>query len=667
VFNAFGSKDMLEENDSIRDYTLIKFLGKGQFGEVWLAEKQLQFASRKFRHALKFLTNLDAEIDLKSPGLEVDPWIEPSGHPNVIPVLDMFVHKKRVIIASEYADGGSLKNWLTKSDGKAPSREEAIKMMLGILNGIEHLHSRNVIHRDLKPENILLQGSFPRITDFGISRIVSTDSMLTRVVGSPAYMSPESFDGIKSPQTDIWSAGVMLYEMLVGSLPFSSGTIFGLAASIRHDKMMPVPESVPPELRTVVETALQKDLEKRYFTALEMLTAIEQAAHDLKVRSKLQGARTELLFDLPGVIDPMAVTVSIDHPIGLASVITSTIDLDEDPISPPPLAYSNETQEAAVGSTGGFGPEIETQTDVAVVPVGLKAINGLRAFPIRSGVGLLAVLAGVIISPVLTGVLFYSAFSGFFGSSVSDKSGTRESGSAPLGGVVAHCGNLTDVPVNMVCIDGGEFVMGRDGGKIPDEAPAHTATVSPFLIDKYEVTNELYADFVQKTKRAKLPLDWVNGTFPKGKARFPVVGVDWNDASDYAKWADKRLPTEEEWEYAARGKDSRIYPWGNIWEAGNANADTDRQSLAEVGTFQGISPFDIYDMVGNAGEWTASDFKAYPKGRFSRTFAGLKTIRGNDFAASKEYATTTYRIGWAATGADDYTRTGFRCAKNLRE
>ena len=130
----------------------------------------------------------------------------------------MLVVGDHIIIVSEYADGGSLNGWLKANGGKAPTEEKALEMMRGILLGIEHLHSRSVVHRDLKPDNILLQGGFPRITDFGISRIVGEGTMSTKAIGSPAYMSPESFAGNKSQQADIWSAGVIFYEMLTGRI-----------------------------------------------------------------------------------------------------------------------------------------------------------------------------------------------------------------------------------------------------------------------------------------------------------------------------------------------------------------------------------------------------------------------------------------------------------------
>lgn len=190
-------------------------------------------------------------------------------------------------------------------------------------------------------------------------------------------------------------------------------------------------------------------------------------------------------------------------------------------------------------------------------------------------------------------------------------------------------------------------------------------------MDVYETTNEQYAEFVKAAGR-KPPRNWKGGNYPDGQAKFPVAGVNWEDAAAYAGWAGKRLPTEEEWEFAARGTNGFLYPWGNDWNQDNANANGASETFAEVGKFKGVSPFGLYDMVGNAAEWTADDFKAYPNGKAIDASGGgrrrtkLKTIRGGSYYTPKEYATTTYRIDWAATGAENYDHTGFRCAKDLR-
>jgi formylglycine-generating enzyme required for sulfatase activity len=150
-----------------------------------------------------------------------------------------------------------------------------------------------------------------------------------------------------------------------------------------------------------------------------------------------------------------------------------------------------------------------------------------------------------------------------------------------------------------------------------------------------------------------------------------VTGVAWDDANDYARWTGRRLPTEEEWEFAARGEDGRLYPWGNDWQAA-ANANGAEQSLSDRGAYKGTSPFGTYDMVGNAWEWTASNFRSYPgRGLPSSQSSGsqpsgeLKVIRGGCYESTKDYATTTYRAGWPARNAPTYEQTGFRSAKDV--
>jgi formylglycine-generating enzyme required for sulfatase activity len=216
----------------------------------------------------------------------------------------------------------------------------------------------------------------------------------------------------------------------------------------------------------------------------------------------------------------------------------------------------------------------------------------------------------------------------------------------------------------MTYVPGGQFTMGNPSGDVL-ERPPHNVVVRPFHLDLYEVTREQYARFVKETGRAP-PSNWLNGQYPSGTGQRPVTGVTWYDAVAYATWAQKRLPTEEEWEFAARGTDGYLYPWGNEFKAGMANVEGYSKGLADVGTFKGVSPFGAYDMVGNAWEWTSSDLRAYPGGSLSEIApGGMKVIRGGSWQSLPTQSTATFRRGWGATGELDYSNTGFRCAKNL--
>ncbi len=267
---------MLKPDGQIGPYTLIRRLGKGAYGVVWLAEKRTAIATTKV--AIKIAN--DEGVDLDAIKREASVWVSASGHPNVLPIIDADVYDEQVIIVSEYAPDGSLSLWLDSHGGKAPTVGHALAMLTGILSGLEHLHRRGIIHRDLKPENILLQGDTPRLADFGIARVLKTNSQSGIASGTPVYMPPEAFDGKRSEQTDVWSAGVILYQLLTGRLPFEGDDMASLIGGIVNKTPTPfhIPEA--PEIAEVVERSLMKDPAARYTSARDMRRQITQIRLD---------------------------------------------------------------------------------------------------------------------------------------------------------------------------------------------------------------------------------------------------------------------------------------------------------------------------------------------------------------------------------------------------
>jgi len=242
---------------------------------------------------------------------------------------------------------------------------------------------------------------------------------------------------------------------------------------------------------------------------------------------------------------------------------------------------------------------------------------------------------------------------------------------------------VSPVPPDMVYIPGGKFIMGTDEEEfriLKDPFGYTTHLLEPrkrrvvylkgFYIDKYEVTNREYKRFVDETGY-HLPDHWLEtGTYPEGEADYPVTFVSWWDAKAYARWAGKRLPTEEEWEKAARGTDGRLFPWGNRFDRHKANTwERGVKGIHRVGEYEeGKSPYGVYDLAGNVMEWTATVYRQY------------QHLPGEEIRDGEElwYTKVIIRGGaWSSDGKDAQTFSrviadpgiksngiGFRCAKD---
>ncbi|MBI5641959.1 MAG: formylglycine-generating enzyme family protein [Deltaproteobacteria bacterium] len=221
----------------------------------------------------------------------------------------------------------------------------------------------------------------------------------------------------------------------------------------------------------------------------------------------------------------------------------------------------------------------------------------------------------------------------------------------------------------MALIPAGEFTMGSNEWW-PKSQPEHQRMVEAFYLDGYEVTNQRYKAFVDATGYPA-PDHWKEGKIPQGKGDHPVVYVTWTDADAFCRWEGKRLPSEAEWEKASRGKDKRTFPWGDKFSKDRGNTpQLGHEDTMPVGSFEnGKSPYGIYDMAGNAFEWTDSWFKPYPGNTHSDENYGekYKVLKGGSW-----YDCTTYKCG---ISAPNYNRIffhpstknnnfGFRCAKD---
>lgn len=273
-----------QKANRIANFSLIRMLGQGGFGAVWLAEDRS--LGRKVALKLPKATGKDPKL------LHEAQTAARLRHPNIVSIYEVGVDEGQVFIASEYIDGEDLRDELARA---RPEISRAVTVIAKLAHALHHAHAQGVVHRDLKPANIILDSEGePFITDFGIAKHLSVDETIStdgEVVGTITYMSPEQARGSTretDTRSDIYALGVMLFEMLTEFRPFR-----GNARAVIHQKIYddaPSPRKLVPALAKDLETICLKCLErepsKRYQTALELAEELERFQDNIPIKAR---------------------------------------------------------------------------------------------------------------------------------------------------------------------------------------------------------------------------------------------------------------------------------------------------------------------------------------------------------------------------------------------
>jgi serine/threonine protein kinase/formylglycine-generating enzyme required for sulfatase activity len=630
-------------------------------------------------------------------------------HPMIVKVISAdYTPDGSAYMVMEWLDGRTLDQQL-KEQG-LPSLQRVIVLLEQIADAITYAHRKKIIHRDLKPSNIMLvreengEESI-RVLDFGIAKVLSTTiGTNTRVAGTPYYISPEQTIAYSpiDQSADIYSLGVILYQLLTGQVPFeaeSDGQVMDMHRSILPRPLREIRPDIPQAIEDVVLKALSKRPLDRFQTATDLARAFRQAANiasselvtqcvdatsgeavphaEVYLNGKYDGRTDADGWCRKGDMTPRQYLIEVESPryarfnrsvdLQPNEELTVVAHLERRQIGE--LIVSCNAPNASVEIAGRFAGETDRSgrfyldsiaagshtirlTHPRHLPAEVKveveiwkqayASLQLELRPQHDRIGLVKRKIGAPVNRRLLGAAVAATTLVFVVSAIAIWRQTDP----PVAKLAP--------PEGMVYIPGGTFQMGYgDVGLDNQSGPPHKVKVSPFFIDKYEVTIEAY-QAGQNLSESKLP----------------ATGVTWIEADIYCRSLGKRLPTEEEWEFAARGADGRLYPWGNLFETDRANLTG---KLAPVGSYPGgDSPFGVSDMSGNAMEWTGSDFKNYPGSAYQpqQCDEPCKVIRGGAYFDEPQNATTVFRKEYQPTALfkvkTAYAVMGFRCAKEIQ-
>ncbi|WP_317928697.1 bifunctional serine/threonine-protein kinase/formylglycine-generating enzyme family protein [Halioxenophilus sp. WMMB6] len=651
----------------IPGYRIIRKISQGGMSTVYLAEQE----------------NLKRLVALKvmAPALNADPIfserfqreakiVSQLNHPNIVAIHDIGRHKTINYIAMDYLEQGSVANKIRQG----MTAKECLSIVQQVALALDHAHTMGYIHRDIKPENILLRGDGTAIlSDFGVARAVSSATKMTNagtVLGTPSYMSPEQARGKElDGRSDIYSLGIVLFEMLTGSPPYEGEE--AVAIAIQH-LTAPVPKLPPKyaQLQPLLDLMSAKKPQDRLQTAREVADAIGEVLEKLNSDgsgAELRTRKTKLakhrprfpawfpwlnrnrnshnalnklrITEIQLAFDDEALTKKSSTKLVAALFLLILIGSSAtaywywqsyEKLPTPVIAnatiapgtLSDNQDGSAANSAGNSEQNQPTTIDPAAQ---LTRYNlTVTTTPENAQIRIMNIKEKYLPGMALPNgkYLIQAQATGYFQAeswvTISDEPKTVSIELPPAklpGEVIQHTLADGSPGPELVVLGPGVFVMGSL--RYSDSQPRHEEEMPrPFAIAKTETT---FAQFDAYRRAVGLPSssdqDW-------GRDQRPVINISWDDAQGYVQWLAAntgqpyRLPTEVEWEYAASNGGNQEYPWPGTAESGREQANCRKGcrsayvtlfggKTAPVASY-GASPQGLYDLGGNVAEWVSS-------------------------------------------------------------
>lgn len=627
-------------------------------------------------------------------------------HRNIVTIRSIIEEEGEFYIVMEFIDGTTLEDLISEGNSlPMVPLETFTELASQTLDGLGFAHQKGVLHRDIKPANIMVtHDQVAKLADFGIARQVN-DNRLTRtgaVLGTPPYMSPEQIRGQElDHRTDIYSFGATLYEALSGFSPFEHPSFSKDGAGVdlyelmtRHIKEAPLSLrglglDIPPSLEAVINKSLAKSPDQRYQDCESFRVALRQSVGIDTVL--LQSSPLPPQEEAPGAkrARPSPQESKGLHPMlllalgGCLCLLLGLFFLFRQPAKKHALRADLRAKARADIRTGSpKQPVRQTPPHKQVRQPAPKTQQPLSSPPDRAPAPREGrEPAAPIVPPDQPPALAPTQPSPVPAPDLAPaqpreplaaKAPTNPQGSGD------HPPSTVYRAKDMVEIKAGCFAQGEpsQGRRRSRYSPQRRVCLKGFWMDRYEVTVDDYKRCMQKgvCREIWYKFSWFQRAKPISqviKAGHPMAYIRWREAQRFCKWAGKRLPTEAEWEKAARGAQKLLYPWGNqrptCRHARYARCGRRTAPVGPSYRIQGQSPYKLFDMAGNVREWVFDcyDSKAYTKlnkGETTFVKAGCRkhTVRGGSLTTRRaEGLRTYYRIGGGRKRRYDQ---GFRCA-----